>query len=149
MSHVGINAVLVLLENLGPIKPQPTKHSQSFKACCPAHDDKDPSLVVTELHDGRVLLKCWSGCGTVDILSALGQRNNLGDVDWSILFPDSEIRKKNRLESVFGPKPKRKLTDDDYILAIADADRKAGKRLTDSEKDRELLAYKRKLARFS
>ena len=143
------NGVLILLEQLGPIKNQPTKHKQSFKACCPAHEDKDPSLVVTELHDGRVLLKCWAGCGAADILSALGQRNNLGEIDWSILFPEDQIRKQNRIESVFGPNPKKKPTEDDFILAIADSDRKSGKRLTEAEKDRELLAYKRKLARMN
>ncbi|WP_291520816.1 hypothetical protein [Acidithiobacillus sp.] len=41
-------------------------------ALCPAHDDKRPSLSIKEGDDHRVLLKCWSGCGAAEIVSALG-----------------------------------------------------------------------------
>ena len=41
-------------------------------ALCPAHDDRRPSLSIREADDGRVLLKCWSGCGAAEIVSALG-----------------------------------------------------------------------------
>jgi hypothetical protein len=43
-----------------------------FKACCPAHDDHDPSLSITEKKDGRVLLHCHAGCRTNDVVTALG-----------------------------------------------------------------------------
>jgi len=39
---------------------------------CPAHDDKTPSLSVSEGHDGRALLHCHAGCATSDIVAALG-----------------------------------------------------------------------------
>ena len=39
---------------------------------CPAHDDHRPSLSVTEGRDGRVLLKCHTGCTPEDIVAALG-----------------------------------------------------------------------------
>ena len=38
---------------------------------CPAHEDCHPSLSVTA-RDGRVLLKCWAGCNTIDVLDRLG-----------------------------------------------------------------------------
>ena len=41
-------------------------------ARCPAHDDRNPSLSIGTGHDGRVLLRCWAGCRTSDILAALG-----------------------------------------------------------------------------
>lgn len=41
-------------------------------ACCPAHDDKSPSLAVRELDDGRVLLHCFAGCEAESILAAIG-----------------------------------------------------------------------------
>jgi hypothetical protein len=44
----------------------------SFKAQCPAHDDRHPSLGVKRAVDGRLLLFCWAGCETADILAALG-----------------------------------------------------------------------------
>ena len=44
----------------------------SFKAQCPAHDDHNPSLGVKRAGDGRLLLFCWAGCETADILGSLG-----------------------------------------------------------------------------
>jgi hypothetical protein len=43
-----------------------------FMACCPAHDDRDPSLHVSEGKDGRALVHCHAGCSTADVLAALG-----------------------------------------------------------------------------
>ncbi|MNZ21162.1 DNA primase [compost metagenome] len=43
-----------------------------WKACCPAHDDRDPSLSIREADDGKVLLHCWAGCFTADVLAAIG-----------------------------------------------------------------------------
>ena len=44
----------------------------SFMASCPAHDDKKPSLQVTE-KDGRILLYCFSGCDYKDVNGSLRQ----------------------------------------------------------------------------
>lgn len=41
-------------------------------ACCPAHEDRSPSLSVRELDDGRVLLHDFGGCSTQHVLGALG-----------------------------------------------------------------------------
>ena len=46
--------------------------TNKWKACCPAHDDKNPSLAITETSDGTVLLKCWAGCTAQQIVSAIG-----------------------------------------------------------------------------
>ncbi|MHB8249071.1 MAG: hypothetical protein ACYDCX_09360 [Acidithiobacillus sp.] len=43
-----------------------------WQALCPAHDDRRPSLSIREADDGRVLLKCWTGCGAAEIVNALG-----------------------------------------------------------------------------
>lgn len=53
-------------------------------ARCPAHGDRDPSLVVTELNDGRVLIHCHAGCGAADVMAAVG----LGMAD---LFADKPL----------------------------------------------------------
>lgn len=42
-----------------------------WKACCPAHDDKSPSLAIRDA-DGRILLHCFGGCSTEAVLSAVG-----------------------------------------------------------------------------
>jgi len=39
---------------------------------CPAHDDANPSLSVSEGEDGRALLYCQAGCPTERIVGALG-----------------------------------------------------------------------------
>lgn len=41
-------------------------------ALCPAHDDHHPSCDVRELADERVLVKCRTGCGSLEIVKAVG-----------------------------------------------------------------------------
>ena len=41
-------------------------------ARCPAHDDKNPSLSVKIGDDDCVILKCFAGCPTEDVVEALG-----------------------------------------------------------------------------
>ena len=53
----------------------------SWIACCPAHEDRNPSMTVRELPDGMVLVHCFSGCSVESITSACGMK--LGD-----LFPE-------------------------------------------------------------
>jgi len=57
-----------VLERLEGVKA----HNGYFKALCPAHDDQDPSLSITEGNDGRVLLKCFAGCSFDEIVEAVG-----------------------------------------------------------------------------
>ena len=42
-----------------------------YKAICPAHDDRSPSLAIKD-DDGRLLLHCFGGCETLDVVSAIG-----------------------------------------------------------------------------
>ena len=55
-----------------------------WTACCPAHDDRGPSLTIRELDDGRVLLHCFAGCSVHEVLAAV-------DLDITALFPEKEI----------------------------------------------------------
>lgn len=41
-------------------------------ACCPAHDDRSPSLTIAEGDDGRVLLHCFGGCPVESVCGAVG-----------------------------------------------------------------------------
>jgi len=43
-----------------------------WRACCPAHDDHNPSLTITETSDGTLLLKCWAGCTAAEIVTTVG-----------------------------------------------------------------------------
>lgn len=58
-------------------------------ALCPAHNDRHPSLSVREASDGRVLLWCWAGCPTSQVLAALG-------LSWRDLFPDAPDSRRGR-----------------------------------------------------
>src|SRR5215210_4685132 len=44
----------------------------SYQALCPAHDDRQPSLNLSEGEDGRALIKCFAGCAPERITDALG-----------------------------------------------------------------------------
>lgn len=43
-----------------------------YKAICPAHRDSTPSLSVSVGADGKILMKCFAGCSTEDIVAAMG-----------------------------------------------------------------------------
>lgn len=51
-------------------------------ACCPAHEDRSPSLSIREGDDGRTLIHCHAGCSVESICDAMGIRV-------SDLFPHS------------------------------------------------------------
>jgi hypothetical protein len=68
----------------------PDSGSEYF-AFCPAHDDRNsPDLRLREAEDGRVLLRCFAGCGQDDVLSALAQ-NGVGK---NYLFSGGADRKR-------------------------------------------------------
>lgn len=50
-------------------------------ARCPTRDDRNPSMTIRLLDDGRVLLHDFGGSSVREILDALG-------LDWSALFPE-------------------------------------------------------------
>jgi hypothetical protein len=48
-----------------------------YVAFCPAHDDRNtPNLRIREARDadGRILLRCFAGCGQDEVLAALAER---------------------------------------------------------------------------
>lgn len=57
----------------------------SWTAQCPAHDDRSPSLSLTESPTGKALLNCHAGCTVPAICAAL-------DIRMADLFPDSPER---------------------------------------------------------
>ncbi len=43
-----------------------------YIARCPAHDDRSPSLSIKDGDDGRVLIHCFAGCETENVLASIG-----------------------------------------------------------------------------
>ena len=47
-----------VLDKLSDVKPC----GKGWSARCPAHDDHHPSLTVTEVENGEILMHCHAGC---------------------------------------------------------------------------------------
>jgi hypothetical protein len=102
-------------------------------ACCPAHQDKSPSLAVTETDD-RVLVHCFSGCDTQDVTAAIGL--NVADLFYNKLAgAEMTERKRQRFEEV--------LKSERIQVAIINAVEKVERPLTTHERDRRLLGQQR------
>lgn len=46
------------------------RSGQGFICCCPAHDDRSPSLSITDV-DNKILLHCFAGCTFEEVTCAL------------------------------------------------------------------------------
>lgn len=55
-----------------PLSPKAKRSGQGYIDICPAHEDKNPSLSITETKDGKLLLHCFSGCTFEEIIAAAG-----------------------------------------------------------------------------
>jgi hypothetical protein len=69
-----LDAVIARLEGV-------RRNGSQWKALCPAHADKNPSLSVSE-KNGKILLNCLAGCPTEKVLDAAG-------LGWKDLFTES------------------------------------------------------------
>jgi putative DNA primase/helicase len=47
------------------------KRGSAWKARCPAHDDRDPSLSISISKEGKTLIHCHAGCSQDDVIGAL------------------------------------------------------------------------------
>jgi len=74
---------------LGRLDKVQAAGSGRWKACCPVHNDTDPSLSIREAEDGKVLVHCWAGCTTRDILAAIG-------LELRDLFPGDKPARRGR-----------------------------------------------------
>jgi putative DNA primase/helicase len=50
------------------------KAGNTWIACCPAHDDRTPSLSIRDAGNGKVLVRCHAGCGQEQVISILRSR---------------------------------------------------------------------------
>lgn len=60
--------LLPKFSDFGPIR----KTANGFDVCCPAHQDREPSLSIAYGTTHPVVLNCKAGCDPVDILAKLG-----------------------------------------------------------------------------
>ena len=103
-------------------------------ACCPAHDDRSPSLSITEKQDGMILLHCFAGCPSADVAAAVGL--TLAD-----LYPKGAQR--GRLDGAFNRQRRHRsyspsqvlsaLAPEIWILADLASDMREGVILSDED----------------
>ena len=110
----------------------------NWLACCPAHDDKRPSMTVRALDDGRVLVHCFGGCSVESILGAIG-------MEFDALFPPKPLgdhvpreRRPFDAASVL-----EAITTETMIVAVASANIRHGETLTDANHERLFIAAER------
>jgi hypothetical protein len=73
-----------VINRLTELGCDPTGNGKQWTAKCPAHDDRNPSLSISEGDDGKVLLNCHTGCDINDICVSLGY-------ELSDLMPDNTV----------------------------------------------------------
>ncbi len=123
---------------LGLLEKVKRTGADRWVACCPAHDDRRPSLSVRELPDGTILVKCWSGCGAADVVAAV-------DLTLADLFP-------KKLPDRGPLRPRERWARDDAlkclvleagIAAIGAADAASGRLVSSEDAERVALAADR------
>jgi len=115
----------------------------SWTARCPAHADKGPSLAVRENEDGRILLHCFAGCETANVLGAVG-------MDMSDLFPPDSKRREYPVEGKPSMKPAFFASDlmriihfEALVVQIVAYDIANNKMPNEETRERMLTAYQR------
>lgn len=119
--------VALLLDRLEKVRE---KGPGSWRACCPAHDDRHPSLNIDETDDGRVLIHCFVGCGGTEVITAAG-------LEWADLYPKRPGYRR--------PIPKRQrwaprdaihaAAHAAFVVAVAAEDLAAGRALDDADRE--------------
>ena len=103
-----------------------------YIACCPAHDDKHPSLAIRD-DNGTILLKCFAGCSAFEIVSSIGME--LAD-----LFPESNEQRKPIKNPFPAVDVLRCIQREALIITITACRIINGKKIEKSELDRLILA---------
>ena len=123
----------ILLSRLQKVRPA---GNNRWTACCPAHDDKTPSLTVTQARD-KVLIHCFSGCLPDEVIAATG-------LSWDDMFEDEfQAANQRAVSSRKNLPPVDPLLVDENILLIAREALSKGDSLSVEDQARAELAYER------
>lgn len=115
-----------------------------WTACCPAHGDKSPSLAITMLDDGRILLKCFAGCSAYEVVSAVG-------MDMTDLFPkENKLGYRSDNQAIKSERRPFYATDllkiiqfEALLTGIAAFDLSEGRHVSDADRKRLKTAFER------
>lgn len=111
--------------------------NDQWQCLCPVHDDKSPSVGIKYTKDGRILIHCFSGCPTNEILDAVG-------ISFDDLFPDKLENEYKPIKRAFNPYAVlTSLSNEVLLCTLAAMDLSKGKILNEIDKQRLILAYSR------
>jgi hypothetical protein len=122
----------VLISRLEKVRPT---GRGTWIACCPAHNDRSPSLAIREADDGRVLLHCFAGCTALEVIDAVG-------LDLSDLYPPRQHHGKPARRPFPAADVLRALASEALVVASCGVSMLAG-RFTDADRERLTLAVSR------
>ncbi len=79
--------------------PQAKQHGKEWQALCPAHEDRQASLSISEGDDGRCLIHCHAGCEPATILDAVGLK--LSDLYLPMQAGAVRVESTTRIDAVY------------------------------------------------
>jgi len=125
-----LNTLLSRLEKVQPIG------NNRYKALCPAHDDRSPSLAIKDDSD-ILLLHCFCGCETSDVLGAIG-------LTFADIMPDKAMGNFKKVKKPFYAMDVLGIIKFEATLVYIYATNMAkGLKLTSTDNERLLLAASR------
>lgn len=125
-----IDRILPLLTKVRRRQPS------QWSACCPAHQDKGPSLSLRETPEGAVLVHCFAGCAVADVVRAMG-------LELHELFPltDRPATAPTRTAKLLTPMQALDLLHDEaQLVGICAGNIGHGVALTDADRERAMQA---------
>ena len=128
-------SIELFLSKLTKVK---ARGSGRWIACCSAHEDKNPSMTIAELPDGRVLVHCFAGCGINEIVGAVGL--SISDLMPERVFGDrhAPIRRPYPADAIL-----KTMATESLIAFLAASDLSKGIPLSPATKARLLVASSR------
>lgn len=107
-----------------------------WQACCPAHDDRSPSLSIKLGEDGRLLVHCFAGCSAREVVESVG----MGLAD---LFPSSDFDRDAYARQKQAEEAADRAVHDALIVKLARSDLAKNKPLTTSQQQEVAAAVRR------
>lgn len=105
-------------------------------ACCPAREDKHPSMTIRELDDGRILIHDFGGSTVNEILDAIG-------MDISDLFPPRQTYGKPERRPFPAADVLRAIGYEALVVCAAAVTMMSGEAFTQVDRDRLIVAASR------
>jgi hypothetical protein len=126
-------AIETLLSKLDKVK---RTGQGRWMACCPSHTDRNASLSLRELDDGKILLRCFAECSVGDVLDSLGLKIEA-------LFPDRPSDGRPERRPFPAADVLRAIAVEVQLVAMVAGDISKGVAINGKTKDRVFLAMQR------